>query len=90
MAFEEALVMAPERVLAALDSSSASLQLACGPSSYPTYDLASNSLYERQSAVMSMLLPDAPKHSLVRRESIEECLKLLEAEESDIQQRYSP
>jgi hypothetical protein len=78
VALEEALITEPKIVLTTLSGNLLMVSIVCGPSAQPSYDLATNSISERLSAVLSLRLQEDRGERTPLLSAIDQCADALE------------
>jgi hypothetical protein len=78
IALEDALIVSPRTVLVTMTGNPILLSVVCGPSAQPSYDLATNSVSERLSAVLTLRLEEDKGTRTPLLNAIDQCADALE------------
>jgi hypothetical protein len=78
IALEDALIVSPRTVLATTTGNPLLISVVCGPSAQPSYDLATNSVSERLSAILTLRLEEDKGMPTPLMNAIDQCADALE------------
>ena len=79
IALEDALIVSPKTVLATTSGNPLLLSVVCGPSAQRSYDLATDSVSERLSAILTLRLEEDKDTRTPLLNAIDQCADALEA-----------